>query len=97
MGNYLVYNLSNFNSVVSVKILSLYLDTDRWKGGLEVGWKGECLHKSTVGKFWSLNVVKADLKLFRKKPWGVLNKEKVMYIYILTEKGFTREYKRNKS
>ena len=37
MGNYLVYNLSDFNSVVSVKILSLYLDIGRWKGGLEVG------------------------------------------------------------
>ena len=32
----LVYNLSDFNSVVSVKILSLYLDIDRWKDGLEV-------------------------------------------------------------
>ena len=36
MDNYLVYNLSDFNSVVSVKILSLYLDIDRWKDGLEV-------------------------------------------------------------
>ena len=46
MDNYLVYNLSDFNSVVSVKILSLYLDIDRWKE-----WNGECLHRSTVGKF----------------------------------------------
>ena len=51
MGNYLVYNLSDFNSVVSVKILSLYLDIDRWEGGSEVDWKGGCLHRSTVGKF----------------------------------------------
>ena len=36
MCNYLVYNLSDFDSVVSVKILSLYLDIDRWKDGLEV-------------------------------------------------------------
>ena len=35
MGNYLVYNLSDFDSVVSVKILSLYLDIDRREGG----WK----------------------------------------------------------
>ena len=36
MCNYLVYNLSDFDSVVSVKILSLCLDIDRWRDGLEM-------------------------------------------------------------
>ena len=47
--------------------------------------------------FRVLTSLKLILNCFGRKPWRVLNKEKVMYIYILTEKRITREYTRNKS
>ena len=65
-------------------------------------WVGSGKASVYTGAQWESFRVLTSLKLilncFGRKPWRVLNKRKVMYIYILTEKKrVTREYKRNKS
>ena len=65
----------------------------------KVGWKWIGKASVYTGAQWESFRVLTSLKLilncFGRKPWRVLNKGKVMYIYILTEKkDYTRVQKK---
>ena len=63
------------------------------------GWEWVCWERVSKqehsGKFFRvLTSLKSVLNCFGRKPWRVLNKRKMKYIYILTSKDYTRVQKK---